>query len=72
MKLRPQFRREAYEAAKLLCANDRPEVIIAFDYKLIQVDQEGEAKNAAQFFQLPADAIVKGVISGELPIGDEE
>lgn len=70
MRTRPDFKKSAYEAAQILCANGLGDMILAFDYR-IKTLASGESADpvyGADFFTLPADAIVSGVVSGELPL----
>jgi len=68
MKSNTEFKKDAHEAAKLLLANGLGDVILAFDYKLLNVKVGGKDEIGAKFCNIPASAIVSGVESGELPL----
>lgn len=70
MRARPDFKKAAYEAAQILCREGLGDMILAFDYRVMTVEADGPAasKYGANFFTLPADAIVSAVVSGELPL----
>lgn len=70
MKTRPEFKKEAYEAARILCEKGMGGVVIAFDYRIrsLGTTEDSKSKYGADFFNLPADTIVQSVLSGELPL----
>lgn len=70
MRSRPDFKKAAYEAAKILCQNDLGDMVLAFDYRIQTLPSGGsdERRFGAEFFNLPAETIVKAVVSGDLPL----
>ncbi len=71
MKSRPEYRKEAHRMAEELLNRGFGQVLVAFDYRVAPPIIEGRNEGpAARFFYLPAEEIVAGVASGELPLGD--
>jgi dihydroxyacetone kinase-like predicted kinase len=70
LKSHSAFKKDAYEAAKHLIEIGLGNVWLAFDYKLSEITNQGEKAVGMTPFILPAEKIVEGVDSGELPLGD--
>ena len=70
MRARPDFKKAAYEAAKILCQNGLGDMVLAFDYKIktLPTNESSDPKYGAEFFTLPADTIVQSVVAGDLPL----